>query len=304
VTALVSIGMPVFNGERYLEATLASLLGQTHAEFELVIADNASTDATREICLATAARDDRVRYVGSDENRGATWNFNRAFTLTTGEYFKWAAYDDLCGPAFLARCLDALAADSGAVLAYPKTRLIDEEGVTVADHEDGLALGQTTPHERLAALVPALGYANPVYGVIRASALRQTRLLGAYPTADYVLLAELALLGRFVEVPERLFLRRVHPAMSRQANPDARSAASWFRPEAGARHRSEAWRLVGEHLRSIGRAPLPPGERLRCWATFARVGGRRYSHHLVRELRELLPARAVGSHLTAVRRPR
>jgi glycosyltransferase involved in cell wall biosynthesis len=294
--------MPVHNGARFLEATLEGLLAQTHADFELVIADNASTDATREICLRAVADDDRVRYVGSDVNRGATWNFNRAFTLTSGEYFKWAAYDDLCRPEFLTRCLEALEEDPGAVLAYPKTRLIDETGATVSDHEDGLALGQATPHARLAALVPALGYANPIYGVIRSSALRQTRLLGAYPTADYVLLAELALLGRFVEVPERLFLRRIHPAMSRQVNPDAASAATWFRP--GARHRSESWRLVIEHVRSIGRAPLHPSERLRCWATFVRVGGRRYAHHLLRELEELLPIRRVGSHLTAVRRSR
>jgi hypothetical protein len=140
-----------------------------------------------------------------------------------------------------------------------------------------------------------VGYTNPVYGVVRASALRRTRLLGAYPSADYVLLAELALVGEFVEVPERLFLRRLHPEMSRRVNPSAAAAAAWFSPSTKQRYRAESGRLVAEHLRAIARAPIPPGERALSAATFVRVGGRRYGHHLARELvevaRALLPAR-------------
>jgi len=298
----VSIGLPVFNGERFVEETLDALLRQTYTDFELVIADNASSDRTREICLAAAARDPRVWYAGSETNRGATWNFNRAFTLATGEYFKWAAYDDLCEPEFVAQGVAALDRVPEAVLAYPRTRLIDEDGRTVRDHADALALPQTRPHERLAALVPALGYANPLYGGIRADALRQTRLVGAYASSDYVLLAELALLGRFIELPDRLFLRRIHPRMSRKVNPRATDVARWFRPEARPGYRAESWRLFGEHFRSIARAPLPPLERARCAAVFVTVGGRRYAHHLARELPELAAARIGGSRLTGLRR--
>jgi len=291
----VAVGMPVHNGERFLEQTLDSLLGQTYADFELVICDNGSTDATQQICRDAAARDERIRYHRSTVNNGATWNFNRAFTLTSCEYFKWAAYDDLCEPAFIERCAEALDASPGAVLAYPRSRLIDEEGNLLADHDDGLALGEAEPHARLRKLVCALGYANPVYGLVRASALRQTRLLGAYPSADYVLLLELALTGTFVEVPDRLFLRRVHPQMSRRVNPTAAAAASWFRPDARARHRMECWRLFFEHFVAIARAPLAPLERLRCGLAFVDSGGRRYGDHLLREFGELALA-AVRPH--------
>ena len=284
----MSIGLPVYNGERFLEQTLDQLLAQTFREFELVIADNASSDRTQEICRAYAGADERIRYHRGDENRGATWNFNRAFTLTRSEYFKWSAYDDLCEPTFLEQCVPALDTQPRAVLVFPKTRLIDERGELVRDHEDGLVLSQRTAHERLGKLVAALGYANPVYGLIRSSALRRTRLLGDYPSADYVLLAELALLGEFAELPQRLFLRRIHPQMSRRQNPDPASAAIWFRPDAHARFRAESSRLCLEHLRAIIRAPLSRAERLRCFATFARVGGRRYAHHLVREAGELI----------------
>lgn len=285
----VSIGLPVHNGERFLEQTLDVLLAQSLREFELAITDNGSTDRTEEICRAYAGRDERIRYYRSDENRGATWNFNRAFTLTRSEYFKWSAYDDLCEPSFLERCLSVLDAQPRAVLAYPRTRLIDETGDVVRDHEDALALPQRTSHERLGRLVAALGYANPVYGLIRSSALRRTRLLGSYPSADYVLLAELALLGEFTELPERLFLRRIHPEMSRARNPDPAAAARWFRPDAQqVRFRAESSRLFLEHLAAIFRAPLSLPDRLRCFATFARVGGRRYGHHVVREAGELI----------------
>ena len=283
----VTVGVPVFNGARFLAQTLDALLAQTYERFELVVADNASTDATEEICRAAAARDDRVRYHRSPENRGAAWNFNRTFELAATELFKWAAYDDLCEPTFLERCIEALDSEPAAALAYPRTRFVDEDGAVVGDHDDSLHLRQRSPHERLGALVAAVGYTNPIYGVIRSRALRRTRLLGAYPSADYVLLAELVLAGTFVELPDRLFLRRLHPQMSRRVNPSAADAAAWFRPDAGSRYRTESWRLVGEHFAAVARAPLRPGERLRCAATFARVGGRRYAHHLARELVEL-----------------
>jgi glycosyltransferase involved in cell wall biosynthesis len=284
----VGVVVPVFNGECFLEQTLEALLEQTYADFELVIADNASTDRTEQIVRAYAARDARIRYYGSEENKGAAWNFNRGVTLCQGEYFKWSAHDDLCEPTYLERCVSALDAEPRAVLVYPKTRVIDEAGEVVGDHEDGLALRDRAPHDRIRQLVPALGYANPIYGLIRSSALRRTRLLGSYPSADYVLLAELALLGEFVELPERLFRRRLHPQMSRQANRSAAAAANWFKPNARNRFRAEAWRLCFEYLAAIAHAPLAPSERLRCLATFARVGGRRYGHHLARELLRLL----------------
>ncbi len=288
----VSVGLPVYNAERFLEEALASLLGQTYREFELVIVDNGSLDRTEEICRAHADRDERIRYFRSEQNRGASWSFNSVFRLSAGEYFKWAAHDDLCAPAFLDRCVPALDSAPAAVLVFPKCRLTDALGTTLRDHEDDLDARESRPHERLRHVVRALGYANPVYGLIRADALRQTRLLGAYPSADYVLLAELALLGEFHEVPERLFLRRIHDEMSRATHPTAAEAAAWFDPAQDRRHSAEAWRLCLEHLVAIARAPLSRAEKVRCYATFADVGGRRYWDHLARELWALLAGRS------------
>lgn len=96
----VSIGMPVYNGGRYVKAALEAVLAQTFRDFELIISDNASTDATEAICREYAARDPRIHYSRNGENLGAARNSNRTVELATGQYFKWAHHDDLCAPEF------------------------------------------------------------------------------------------------------------------------------------------------------------------------------------------------------------
>nr|MDJ0569288.1 glycosyltransferase family 2 protein [Pleurocapsa sp. MO_192.B19] len=123
---LVSIGMPVYNGERYLENALNSILAQTFRDFELIISDNGSTDKTEEICRQYANVDRRIRYFRNEQNLGAGWNFDRVAQLATGKYFKWACHDDLCALEFLQRCIEILEQAPNIVLAYPKTLIIDE----------------------------------------------------------------------------------------------------------------------------------------------------------------------------------
>src|SRR5262245_49168770 len=101
----VSIGMPVYNGERFLKDAIDSLLAQRFEDFELIILDNASTDRTEEICRTYADQDNRIRYVRNEENIGLARNFNRAFQLSSGEYFKWASADDVCHRDLVASCL-------------------------------------------------------------------------------------------------------------------------------------------------------------------------------------------------------
>lgn len=212
----VSIGLPVYNGERYLEACLDSLLAQTYTDFELIISDNASTDGTENICRAYVAKDQRVRYYRNATNVGVGRNFNRVFELSTGEYFKWASADDLCKPEHLKRCLDVLENDDTAVLVYPKTRFIDESGNVLDINDAGWDLRSEAVHERLRYVIYAGHWVNAHYGLIRAGALSTTQLMPSYPGGDYRLLAELSLRGKFIEVGEYLFLRRVHPGASSQ----------------------------------------------------------------------------------------
>jgi glycosyltransferase involved in cell wall biosynthesis len=119
--------MPIYNGEQYLAETLGSLLNQTFADFELIIADNASTDRTHDICRAYAAKDARIRYVRNENNIGVYRNCNKTFRLCSGEYFKLACADDLCHPQLLERCVGVLDADPTIVTAYARTQFIDQD---------------------------------------------------------------------------------------------------------------------------------------------------------------------------------
>lgn len=226
----VSIGVPVFNGEDYLAQALDSLLGQTWSDFEIIISDNASTDSTEEICRAYASHDPRIRYMRNATNVGAAKNFNQLVALAAGEYFKWAAHDDLCGPEFLQRCVDALDRDLSVVLSYPWSKAIDEDGVVVRDFEPMPKLGAKEAHERFFKCVCVSHPQNPVFGVVRTETLRETRLIGSYMSSDRVLLGEIVLLGRFHEVPEFLFFKRHHPQQHWRAHRNRQSRQAWWDP--------------------------------------------------------------------------
>jgi glycosyltransferase involved in cell wall biosynthesis len=296
----VSIGLPVYNGENYLEAAVESLLLQDFRDFELIISDNASDDGTEAICRRFAQADKRVQYHRSDTNRGAAWNYNRVFELARGEYFKWQAHDDVCLPGFLKSCLEVFdAAPASVVLVYPKTSIIDEHG-KVMPHlvAETLDVRDASPHRRLAKVLKNLNMACPVFGLIRSSTLRQTRLIGRFIASDYVLLSELAMLGELREVPQTLFLRRVHPRISTYASRSSTQLLQWFDPSQRryGRWLSPMMWLGVEYLRSVRRIPLGRLDKIRCCLTAARVWYTRELRNLAgrykaRLLQSLAPAK-------------
>jgi glycosyltransferase involved in cell wall biosynthesis len=293
----VSIGLPVFNGADLLGAAVESLLAQTFTDFELIISDNGSNDQTETVARRYAEKDPRVRYHRSDRNRGAAWNHTRVLELARGRYFKWAAHDDLCAPQFVERCVGVLEQDPAVVLCYPETVLIDEVGRAVKACPDDCALASPRPSDRFRHLLQNFGLSNPMYGVTRTAVLRSVRPLGRYPGADLPLLAELALRGRFVRVPEPLFFRRDHPGKSNRRHADLSALAAWYDPSNTGRPVLRHWALLRGHLAAVARAPISPVERASCYA------------YLMRWLRWNLPA--LGSELTllagsiaAPRRPR
>jgi glycosyltransferase involved in cell wall biosynthesis len=262
----VSIGLPVYNGERFLEETMDSFLSQTYSDFELIISDNASTDRTGAIGRAYAARDVRIRYHCNERNLGLAGNFNRAFSLAKGEYFKWATADDVCCPSYLARCVEVLDREPKVVLTYPKTQFVDAAGNPLDIHDPGWDLRSDQAHERLRYTICAGHWVNAIIGLIRSGALASTRLLPAYAGGDFRLLGELSLLGKFYEIPERLFLRRLHPGSSSHyarggPNPNAKWLVKYWKGSS-ASISLPFWSLSLDHLRTIIRSHLPLPQKL------------------------------------------
>lgn len=279
----VSIGLPVYNGGRFLAEALDSHLAQTYADFELIISDNASTDQTEAICRAYAAKDGRIRYYRNEQNLGMGPNFNRVFQLSCSEYFKWVTADDLCEPNYLARCVELLDADPTVVLTYAKAKFIDETGKSLDAIEDpGWNLQSEAAHERMCSVLYSGHWVNCHYGLIRAHALSKTRLMPSYPEGDYRLLGELSLTGKFFEIPEYLFVRRLHPGASSQNSGRVGWLVDFFKVPSW-RACLPYWNLHADHFASIVRSELSMGQKLSLAGSLLCCIGRR-RRRLLKEL--------------------
>jgi glycosyltransferase involved in cell wall biosynthesis len=264
----VTIGLPVYNGEKYLRLAVESILQQDYTDFELIISDNASTDATQEICRELAEKDARIRYFRNTTNIGLTKNFNRVFEISNGDFFTWANHDDIYLPGFLRRCVEVLdQAPATVVLVAPRAEVIDENGFSTQIRVERLHTTHPQPHRRVADLLRDAFWLTAQYGLFRSSALRRTRLHSGFYMEDYVLLLELAILGEIWEVPETLFLKRHHSERASEINKTKADFAACYDPMQKGRY--SRIRPSVEYARSIARMPLAPGERLLCfWTAF------------------------------------
>lgn len=282
----VSIGLPVYNGELLVGDALESLLNQTFSDFEIIISDNGSTDGTAEICRAYAAKDARVHYYRSPRNAGAAQNFNRIVPRAQGVYFKWAAHDDKCAPDFLVRCVEVLDRDPSVVLCYSQAMVIDADARPLHPYDLELHLDSAQPAQRFRETLRG-HRCYEVFGLIRADVLRKTKLIGNYAHGDGVLLADLALRGRFHELPERLFFPRTHTTQSMNMTLDYHAYTLWFDPTKAGRLIFPCWRILAEYVKTVTHAPLTLRQRLACYCEIAR-----WSHRWRRRLRGDLTAAA------------
>jgi len=269
----ISIGLPVYNGEKYLRFALNSILQQTYKDFELIISDNASTDASGDICLEFAAKDSRIRYYRNQENIGAVGNFNRVFELSRGEFFKWAPHDDQFHPSFLERCVKVFEQSSpSTVLVFSKAAIIDEVGSMTGLCQDTINPSAKFPYTRLFSLVMNSDYAHPLWGLIKSKALRKTRLMGCFE-ADHVLLAELVLQGPFVEIPEVLYWERRHAGNAMAVHRTMRELMAWHDPSKAKNRLLLPYgiQLSAEYWKGINNAQVSAVDRLFSYAVILAI---------------------------------
>jgi len=240
-------------------------LAQTYGDLELIVCDNCSTDRTQEIGRAYAGKDPRVRYHRNAVNIGVDRNFNLAFSMSRGDYFKWATDDEICAPELIERCVQVLDARPEVVLCYPKTRLVDDSGAFLNDYEDMLDIQAESPNKRLALLFWNLRMCNAAFGLMRSSAIKKTLPYGSFSNSDLPFLAELILRGAFVEVPERLFSRRIS-SMSVQKYPSVHDRMVLFEPSKAGKLFFPSWKLFAYHVWAIHRVRMNWFERLKCYA--------------------------------------
>jgi glycosyltransferase involved in cell wall biosynthesis len=266
----VSIGVPVYNGQKYIGATLDSLIAQTYSDIEIIVTDNCSTDATPQIVQSYVERDPRVIYLRNVTNIGPALNYNVSLAEARGEYFKWCAADDVCSPDFVEKCVAVLDADPAVVLAYPRTSIIDSTGAIVGQNQYELEFDEPNAHLRFARIMNVdhhIHGAHELYGVMRIGVLRSAGGMRTHVRGDSVLLARLLLLGRFRRIEEHLFFNRDHSdrssrylarqrvragsRLSRYLGCGPLPSAEWWDEKLRGKIVFPEWRVLGEYGRSV-----------------------------------------------------
>ena len=260
ITPRVTVGIPVYNGASTLEAAVRPLLEQTFEDIEVLVSDNASIDDTPAVVARLAREDPRIRYVRQPINLGANGNYSFVARDARGEFLKWASASDWCAPTFTERCVAALDADPGAVVAAPRTRLFEGDIASAIDYDGDLEILGETPLERLKDILKRQRLNNAFNGLIRLDALRRTRLVEPYLLADEVLMGNLALMGRILLVDEPLFWRRMEVGTSTTLQ-DADSRLWHHYPDRSARWLLQAWKQQIGWLRAGWTAPMRPSQR-------------------------------------------
>lgn len=262
--------MPAYNAGATIGPAIESLLAQSYGDFELIVSDNASTDATRDVVEDLARRDGRLRYERQPVNIGANLNYSHVFKRSRGEFFKWASASDWCAPTFLERCLQALHLRADAVLAAPRTRLFEDDPSNFRDYTHDIEILDETPLERLRHLSSAMHLNNAINGIIRSAALRGTDLIAPFFAADLVLMGHLALQGKLLLVNEALYYRRMEVATSTALqDEDARRRHHY--PRMGVRALFQGSKQYLGWLRAATAVPMPVAERWRVYRYVARM---------------------------------
>lgn len=123
----ISIGLPVYNAEKFLEEKITSLLNQTIEDFEIIISDNASTDLTPKICQKYLEKDERIKYFKQEKNMGFPWNFNFVLKEASGKYFLWTAADDIILPEFIEKNVAVLESNNKIVCSASQVKSYGEK---------------------------------------------------------------------------------------------------------------------------------------------------------------------------------
>jgi glycosyltransferase involved in cell wall biosynthesis len=284
---LISVGMPAYNAETTIRESIDSILAQQGVDLELIISDNASTDGTWQVIDEYRQRDSRIVAFRQKENIGANGNYSAVFRAARGRYFKWASSNDWCAPRLLVDCLAALEERGDAVLAAPLTRLFSATPGEATDYDGDVAFADADPVARFIRVLRELQLNNLVNGVIRADALRRTRLIEHYPGADIVLVAHLALLGPILLVEDRHFYRRMDTATAtRLMSVDAVHRHHY--PRRTAKALFPSWRLKAGLTRAVLASGLSLSSMMSALAWVARTtywDNRNLRHDLIEALR-------------------
>lgn len=211
-TPLVSIGIPVFNGEKYLSQALDSAINQDYPNIEIIITDNASTDRTAEICQTYVNKNKHIRYLRNPENLGAAKNFTKVLEESNGDYFTWLACDDiLSSENYITKLVNFMQQNQDVVLCGCSIKTFyDEDPQSIDIRTFNLLYNdQEWKKARLSFFKYPQQVELMLYGIYRSPTLKKIPIVNKnfkHPDlfATFLLLGKLATYGRIVALPDAL----------------------------------------------------------------------------------------------------
>jgi glycosyltransferase involved in cell wall biosynthesis len=258
---LVTLGVPVYNGERFLRQCIDSLLGQTFRDFRLVISDNASTDRTREIAESYVAADPRVAYRRHATNIGMYGNFDSLLRSAETKYVKLANADDYWSPDMLGDAVHQLESDPSIVLCYPLMTKVDAEGKSTEKYGYRLHLIEDDPATRFRRVLTEIGLVNQLMGVIRSEAVRSLLPLLEHTLADRILVAELSLYGKIFQLDKYQYFRRLHEKSSSFNRGSETHQIAHVYAEGTKRIGYKSWKYHYALMRRVGHSGLTTAQK-------------------------------------------
>jgi glycosyltransferase involved in cell wall biosynthesis len=285
IKAAVTVAIPVFNDGNRIGKSIDSVLSQSFSNFRLLVSDNASSDQSQEQCLQRVRRDRRIRYFRQATNIGVFRNYNELFRKCDTKYFKWQSSNDWCEKKFLATCIEEMESDPRTVLVFSTVNLVDENG-RCETYKDDFGLEMASPADRFVYLLENIKLCNVFNGVIRTEALRHTGLNRPFRGSDAVLMAELALRGRFVLISDSLWNRTMTAATSTKLR-SSEQKGQFFAGSASNYDKFVSWKTTFALFGSVLTAEIALYEKMKCLRyLFRRTLSIR--HDLFRELQSFL----------------
>jgi glycosyltransferase involved in cell wall biosynthesis len=283
VEPLVSIGLPVRNGEQTVGRAIRTVLDQDYTHLDVVISDNASDDGTEEICRDLARSDTRVRYIRQPQNIGMIPNFYAVLHQARGSYFKWMGHDDWLAPAFVRRCVEVLDDDRSLILVTTRQGHVGAGGEIESASYGRNGLQSADPVERFQEMLrvynDSLLLLDPLYAMIRPDRIAGLpRPVMLYE--DQVFAGRLALTGPFGHIDEVLSYRLPAPFVTRPGIARRLGVPTWQVHVANLLMCRELWTVVGE-------AGLPRRERWAARSAIAPFFLRRQQMTIARRARKV-----------------
>ena len=219
MTPKISIGMPVYNGEKFIRNALDSLLSQTFRDFELIISDNASTDTTSDICLEYIKKDTRIRYIRQEKNLGSIWNLNFVLQEASCKYFMWAADDDYWLSTFIEKNIMYLEADNTIVGSisdiglYQKFTNMSKPSINEPSNRNKrkqkYVIPTTDSFEKRIKTYLKFFQASAIYGIFRTGELKKSCNVGNFWANDLAIVLNTLKYGNLNVIDEILMYRFV-----------------------------------------------------------------------------------------------